>query len=136
MREFYDKTTVESEWGAMLSSAKSYFESYDQKKYEYHQCIVLNTANGEQIVCPAAADCVDALKSQECSNIESLMEKYNDNVIKKIICMWESKTIDVPASDFMKKLCEINQENRNAVVLLRAGTDIYHAKQIADIIYF
>ncbi len=135
MSEFYNKTTVESEWGAMLSSAKLYFESHDQKKYKYHQCLVLSTANGEQIVCPIAADCVDALKSQACSNIESLIEKYNNNTIKKIICMWENQTIDVPSSDFMKKLCEINIENKKAVVLLSAGTDVYRPKQIVNIIF-
>ena len=134
MSEFYNKTTVESEWGAMLSSAKLYFESHNQKKYEFHQCLVLTTANGEQMVCPITADSVDALKSQACSYIESLIKKYNDNSIKKIICMWENNTIDVPSSDFMKKLCEINKENRNAIVLLNAGTDAYIAKKIVDII--
>lgn len=134
MSEFYNKTTVESEWGAMLSSAKLYFESQDQKKYEYHQCLVLNTANGEQIVCPIAADCVDTLKRQACSNIESLTEKLNNNTIKKIICMWENKTIDVPALDSIKKICEINTENKKAVILLDAGSNMYLTKQIADII--
>ena len=134
MSEIYSKTTVESEWGAMLSSAKLYFESHNQKKYEFHQCLVLTTANGEQMVCPITADSVDALKSQACSYIESLIKKYNDNSIKKIICMWENNTIDVPSSDFMKKLCEINKENRNAIVLLNAGTDVYIAKKIVDII--
>ena len=134
MSEFYNKTTVESEWGAMLSSAKLYFESHNQKKYEFHQCLVLTTANGEQMVCPITADSVDALKSQACSYIESLIKKYNDNSIKKIICMWKNNTIDVPSSDFMKKLCEINKENRNAIVLLNAGTDVYIAKKIVDII--
>ncbi len=134
MSEFYNKTNVKSEWGAMLSSAKLYFESHDQNKYDYHQSLVLNTANGEQILCPIVADCVDTLKSQACSNIESLIKKYNNNIIKKIVCMWENKTIDVPSFDFMKKLCEINKENRNAVVLLSAGADVYLTKQIVDII--
>ncbi|MBQ9919898.1 MAG: hypothetical protein IJO49_03630 [Clostridia bacterium] len=134
MSEFYNKTTVESEWGAMLSLAKVYFESHNQKKYEFHQCLVLTTADEEQIVYPITADSVDALKSQSCAYIESLIKKYNDNSIKKILCMWENNTIDVPSSDFMKKLCEINIENRNAIVLLNAGTDVYTAKKISDII--
>lgn len=134
MSEFYNKTTVESEWGTMLSLAKVYFESHNQKKYEYHQCLVLTTANGEQIVYPITADSVDALKSQACAYIESIIKKYNDNSIKKILCMWENNTIDVPSSDFMKKLCEINKENRNSIILLNAGTDVYTAKKIVDII--
>lgn len=134
MSEFYNKTTVESEWGSMLSSAKLYFESHNQKEYEYHQCLVLNTADGEQIVCPIAADCVDTLKSQACANIDSLIDKYKNNTIKKIICMWENKTVDVPAFDFMKKLCEINAENKKATVLLSGGIDIYHTKRVDDII--
>ena len=134
MSEFYNKTTVESEWETMLSLAKLYFESHNQKKYEFHQCLVLTTANEEQIVYPITADSVDALKSQSCAYIEGSIKKYNDNSIKKIICMWENNTIDVPSSDFMKKLCEINKENRDAIVLLNAGTDIYTAKKISDII--
>ena len=134
MSEFYSKTTVESEWEAMLSLAKRYFESYNKKKYEYHQCLVLTTADGKQAVCPITADSVDTLKSQACSYIESSIKEYKDNSIKKIICMWENNTIDVPSSDFMKKLCEINKENRNAIVLLNAGTDVYIAKKIVDII--
>ena len=134
MSEFYNKTTVESEWGAMLSLAKAYFESRNQKKSEYHQCLVLTTANSEQMVCPIAANSVDTLKSEACSYIESLLKEYNNNTIKKIICMWENNTIDVPSWDFMKKICEINKENRNAIVLLNAGTDIYIAKKIVDII--
>ena len=56
MSEFYNKTTVESEWGTMLSLAKAYFESYNQKKYEYHQCLVLTTANSKQMICPITAN--------------------------------------------------------------------------------
>lgn len=134
MGEFYNKKTVESEWGAMLSSAKSYFESYNQKKYEYHQCLVLNTVNGQQMICPIPADSIDALKSQACSFVDNLMKNYNNNTIKKIICMWENKIIDVPTSDFLKKLCKINKENRNAIVLLNARTDVYIEKKIVDII--
>lgn len=134
MSEFYNKTTVESEWGTMLSLAKVYFESHNQKKYEYHQCLVLTTANEEQIVYPITADSVDALKSQACAYVESSIKKYNDNSIKKILCMWENNTIDIPSSDFMKKLCEINKENRNSIILLNAGTDVYTAKKISDII--
>jgi len=48
--------------------------------------------------------------------------------------MWENNTIDVPSLNFMKKLCETNKENRNAIVLLNAGTDVYIAKKIVDII--
>lgn len=134
MSEFYNKTTVESEWGTMLSLAKAYFESHNQKKYEYHQCLVLTTANSEQMVCPFTANSVDTLKSEACSYIERLLKEYKNDTIKKIICMWENNTIDVPSSDFMKKICEINKENRNAIVLLNAGTDIYIAKKIVDMI--
>lgn len=134
MSKFYNKTTVESEWGAMLSLAKAYFESHNQKKYEYHQCLVLTTANSEQMVCPIAANSVDTLKSEACSYIEGLLKEHNNNTIKKVICMWENNTIDVPSLNFMKKICEINKESRNAIVLLNAGTDIYIAKKIVDII--
>ena len=134
MGEFYNTTTVEPEWGAMLSLAKAYFESSNQKEYKYHQCLVLTLANSEHIVCPSAANSVDSLKSEACSYIEGLLKEHNNHTIKKVICMWENNTIDVPSSDFMKRICEINKENRNAIVLLNAGMDIYIAKKIVDII--
>lgn len=134
MSEFYNKDSVELEWGAMLSAARSYFEPRERKKHAYHQCLVLSTADGETAVCSGAADSVDALKSQELSDIERSAEHYRDCAIRKIVCMWEGETVDAPSSDFMKKLCEVNVENRNAVVLLSAGADAYTAKKIADMI--
>ena len=134
MSEFYNKTTVESEWGAMFSLAKSHFELNNEKHLKYHQCIVLSFVDGVQIVCPFSADCIDVLKSQACSKVTGLMEKHNKNAIKKVICMWESETIDVPSSEFMKMLCKLNEDNKKALILLNAGTDMYVAKRIEDII--
>lgn len=118
----------------MLSAARSYFESRERKKHVYHQCLVLSAADGKMTVCSGAADSVDALKSQELSDIERSAERYRDCAIRKIVCMWEGETVDAPSSDFMKNLCEVNAENRNAVVLLSAGADVYTEKRIADMI--
>ncbi len=133
MNKFENETTIESEFGAMLSLAKAYFENYNQKRHEYHQCLVLSTAKGELLTYSITSDSVGTLKNQECS-IASNLEKSQKNIIKKIVCMWEGNTIDIPAFQFLKKLCEINIENKKAEILLSAGTNAYVTKKIVDII--
>lgn len=130
----YDKTTVKAEWGALLTAAEAYFDTAPQKEHQYHQCIVLCTADGEQILLPSAADSVDALKNQACLALADSANKRANAAVQKMICMWENRIIDAPAFDYMKKLCEINEENRKTLVLLCGGADLYHAKSIADMI--
>lgn len=134
MSKFYNKTTIDSEWGAMLSSAQAYFDTFSQKKLKFNQCVVLRTDKGEQIIFPFNSDSIDGLKKQASSNIVSFTERHKNDVVKKIICMWENQTIDVPSSEFMNKICRLNKENENAIVLLSAGTDAYLTKKIVDII--
>ncbi len=131
MSEFYNRTSISSEWTEMLSSAKSYFDTHNQKKYNYHQCIVICMDDGEQIVYPVTADSVDGI-NQECTKLVSLIKARNNRIIKRIICMWDSLSIDVTAFEFRKKICELNKENEKAFILLSGGADIYLAKQIAD----
>ncbi len=131
MTEFYNKTSIGLEWTEMLSIAKSYFDTHNQKKYNYHQCIVLYMDNGEQIVYPIAVNSVDDL-IQESSRLIGRLKRCKNNIIKRIICMWDDYSIDVTAFEFRKKICEMNKENEKAFILLSGGADIYHAKQIAD----
>ena len=136
MSNFFSKATIVSDdFGAMLSSAKAYFNAYSEKKYKYHQCIVIKTADGGQTVCPVAADSVDELKSEACLDIGGVLENKGNNSVKKIVCMWENGGIDVPSYDLMDKIRGINAENADAEILLNAGADSYVSKQIKDIIF-
>ena len=133
MNKFSNETTIQSEFGAMLSAAKSYFETYNQKKYEFHQCLILCTAQGEHITYPVISSSVDLLKTQECTIVSNL-KKSGKVVIKKLVCMWEGEMLDVPSHQFMTMLCELNAENKKTEILLRAGTNAYVTKKVADII--
>ncbi len=131
MTEFYNKTSISLEWTEMLSIAKSYFDTHNQNKYNYHQCVVLYMDDGEQIVYPIAVNSVDDLLQESSRLVETLKRRSNNN-IKRIICMWDDYSIDVTDFAFRKKICELNKENEKAFILLSGGADIYHAKQIAD----
>lgn len=123
---------IEPEFESMLSVANEYFATTDSEKYEYHQCLVLSTAQGERMTYPIKSDSVQDLINQSCTILLQL-EKEERTAIRKIICMWEGNTIDVPSFQFMKTLCEINPENRIAEILLK-GSNTYNIKKIVDII--
>ena len=131
MNKFDNKTTIQSEFGTMLSAAKSYFEAYNQKRYEFHKCLILCTSKGEHITYPLTSDSVDPLITQECTIVSDLKKSEKD-VIKKIVCMWNGEAIDVPSYQFMKMLCEANVENKETEILLNAGPNAYTTKKIAD----
>ncbi len=87
MSELYKKTNIISEWREMLLSAEAYFNSYNQKSYKFHQCIVLCMDDMEQIICPIAADSIDMLNNQTRLTVERLLQKHTCNIIKKVVCM-------------------------------------------------
>ncbi len=66
--------------------------------------------DGEQIVYPIAVDFADDLV-QESSRLVGVLESRNNNIIKRIICMWDNYSIDVTDFEFRKKICELNREN-------------------------
>ena len=133
MNQFKNEKTIESEFTAMLFSAKSYFETENHKNYEYHQCLVLTTVQGEQMIYPVSSDSAEMLINQQCSIISEL-EKEGKTAIQKMICMWKGNDVDVPSFQFMKKLCELNPENKETEVLLSAGNEAYVTRKINDVI--
>lgn len=130
MNIFENKTTIDAQFSKMLSMAKEYFNSKEQKKHEFHQCLVLNSVLDEYKLLSFACDSVEELVNQN----SSILSQEKNAPIRRVICMWEDGTIDVPSYQFLKKMCEFNIENNEAVVLLSAGTDIYLTKKIMDII--
>lgn len=130
MSKIKNEATIGAEFSNMLSLAKAYFNKNTSKKFEYHQCLILRTTQGEEKMYSFACDSIAELINQECLDI--LKEKIT--TIQKIICMWEGETIDVPSNRFIKTLCDINLENKNTEILLSAGTNAYVIRKIADII--
>ena len=130
MSIFKSETTIEAEFSNMLSLAKTYFKENTSKKFEYHQCLILRTTQGEEKVYCFACNSVKDLINQGCDAI--LQGKIT--TVQKIICMWEGEAIDVPSNQFIKTLCDVNPENKNAEILLSAGPNAYVIKKVADII--
>lgn len=129
MSKFKSEATIGTEFSNMLSLAKTYFNANTSKNFEYHQCLILKTAQEEKLY-SFACNSIKDLINQGCETI--LQEKIP--TVQKIVCMWEGEAIDVPSNRFMKTLCDVNPENKNAEILLNAGSNAYVTKKIADII--
>ena len=108
----------------MLSLAENYFDTNEFESYEYHQCLILKTKQGERIY-SFNCNSVNDLIEQSCNAI--INEKIG--VVEKIVCMWSGEMLDVPSGRFMRTLCEIDPNNKNAEVLLNSSV-----KKISEII--
>ena len=120
---------IDADFCSMLSLAENYFDTNNLESFEYHQCLVLKTEQGEK------------LYSFNCSSVKELIEQSCEaiinekiNVVTKIVCMWSGKHIDVPSHKFMKTLCNLNDENKETQILLRGAENTYHIKKISNII--
>ena len=121
---------IDADFCRMLSLAKRYFDINNSiGKFEDHQCLVLKTEQREMVY-SFACDSVKELVDKSCDVLTN--EKIR--AVHKIVCMWEGGGIDSPAYRFMKALCELNSENKNAQILLNAGNGEYVIKRICDII--
>ena len=130
MNRLRKDTVVDPEFQILLSAAEAYFESYDGGRYEYHQCLVLCTASGEQKVYSFRSDSVSELIAMSCA--ASFPEAPES--IRKIVCIWEGGSVDLPAFLLRKKLCEVNPENKNAEILLTAAGGVATVRKISDTI--
>ena len=114
----------------MLTLAENYFDTNNFiGRFEYHQCVVLKTEQGETIY-SFACNTVKELVEQSCDML--INEKIR--TVEKIVCVWEGGAIDVPPYRFMKALCELNDENKNTQILLNGGNGSYIIKSIRNII--
>ena len=120
---------TDSDFSRMLLSAENYFDINCIGTFEYHQCIVLKTEQGDKIY-SFASNSVKEMVDKSCYVLTN--EKIS--AVHKIVCMWEGGGIDSPACRFMTTLCELNGENKNAQILLNAGNGEYVIKRICDII--
>ena len=130
MDENINKKIIDADFSRMLSLAEKYFDTNNSiGKFEYHQCLVLKTEQGDKIY------------SFTCDNVKELIDKSYDmlisekiSVVEKVVCMWEGGFIDVPSHSFMKVLCDLNDKNKDTQILLRGTENTYHIKKISNII--
>ena len=129
MDENINKKIIDADFSRMLSLAENYFDTNNLESFEYHQCLVLKTEQGEK------------LYSFNCSSVKDLIEQSCEaiinekiNVVTKIVCMWSGKHIDVPSYKFMKTLCALNDKNKETQILLRGAENTYSIKKISSII--
>lgn len=133
MSNFKTEATIESEFKEMLTAAKEYFKKYDQNEHLYHQCLVLRTIKERDITYPIFSDSIESLMD-EYNSIVSELEKSENRIVKKIVCVWKEDIIDSPACQFLKALCALNTENKKTEILLNAGNNVYVTKKISEII--
>ena len=120
---------IDADFCRMLSLAENYFDTNFDKNFEYHQCIILKTEQGDNMY-SFACDTVKELIDKSCDMLIS--EKIS--VVEKVVCMWEGGFIDVPSHSFMKVLCDLNDKNKDTQILLRGAENTYHIKKISNII--
>lgn len=60
--------------------------------------------------------------------INSLLEK-NDTIITELLCMWNSKELDVPSWNFRTLLIELHPDNKKAKLVLQ-GNEGYITKEL------
>ena len=120
----------DSDFSRMYLLAEKYFDTNNSiGKFEYHQCIVLKTEQGDKMY-SFACDTVKELIDKSCDML--INEKIS--VVEKILCMWEGGFIDVPSHSFMKALCNLNDENKETQILLRGAENAFLIKKISNII--
>ena len=129
MNENINKKIIDADFSRMLSLAENYFDINFDKNFEYHQCVVLKTEQGDKIY-SFACDTVKALIDKSCDMLIS--EKIS--VVEKIVCMWEGGFIDVPSHGFIKALCNLNDKNKETQILLQGKENTFHIKKISNII--
>lgn len=121
---------MDAKFKQMLSLAKAYFNTQKKEEYEYHQCLVLSTSQNQEKVYSFCSNSIKDLIEQYCS----IFSQKEITTIKKIICMWENESVDVPPFRFIKKLCETDTANMKAEILLCSLNNVYITKTIFDII--
>ena len=120
---------IDADFCRMLSLAEKYFDTNCVGKFEYHQCIVLKTEQGDKMY-SFACDTVKELIDKSCDML--INEKIS--VVEKVVCMWEGGFIDVPSHSFMKVLCNLNDKNKETHILLRGVENAFLIKKISNII--
>ena len=132
MQTWHEETIRSSAFGPLLTAAQSYFASAPRKKAAFHQCLALCTAQGEQVICPIAADTIEFLNAQ--ARRVALDLTKSGKTVAKIVCVWENGGLDMPARAFLQALCDAGAENKPAEILLRADGTAYAVRTIADAI--
>ncbi len=97
------------------------------------QAIVLLAQSG-QIYRSVIPDAAAGGREAEKQLIQELKSR-NDRVVAKLVCKWADGGLDLPSCSFRELLCECNEDNRNAKILLTGGNG-YLQKTIEQTIRF
>lgn len=94
---------------------------------DYSQIIVVWTINnGCYCGMISVNDNAEDIKNSDLWNVLTV----NDDVeIKSIVCMWPDEYFDMPSYTFRKMLCDLNQNNANAEMIL-SGQDCFVYRKI------
>ena len=99
---------------------------------EFTQAIAVHT-DSDHIYVQTIANALSEDKSDE-THLFQMLENKGDTKIITIVCVWQSGCIDLPSYAWRQMLCDLNEENKNAAILLQSDGE-YTLKKLAVTLY-
>lgn len=119
-----------ADFDCMISAAKTNLPQASD--CEFNECVVVKTVGNNLLIHKISVNSVEELIGEQC-RIVSELEGLADTEVERIVCMCGSGELDVPSYGFMRRLCEINNRNREACIMLNSA-ESRRVVRIGDII--
>lgn len=100
----------------LIKHAEAMLQNESMKEQEHSQAIVAITSNGNVVGCVRENAFAPEISSERL--FFKQLDDGHDTEIKKIGVMWSDGSIDMLSYDLRKKLCDLNEKNKNAEMLL------------------
>jgi len=118
-----NKYSVES-FNLMLKTAKE--KIADNNELTTFQILIIESPKNNLFY-----DFVNYMLPNESSKENEILNKLKENEdteISKIICMWNDGCVDLPSFHFRKSICELNEKNKDAEILLNGKDGFFVSK--------
>lgn len=93
-----------------------------KEKKDYAQAIVLRTA-GKNKYAAFIENALSAEKAEENALLERLIFA-KDTEIEYILCLWQSREMDIPSHDLRKMIAKLNEKNSDSEIFVLTGSGI------------
>lgn len=123
-----EKNCPDEDFEKLLAVVQGDFDVLEQ---QYAQSIACMTVSGNVYHTVLDNACTKE-KNSEKAFLKSLADK-NDVVIKKMVCMWADKSLDVPSNDFRNLICALHPDNKNTEILLQGEKEYVKMKIIETV---
>lgn len=113
----------------MIKQAEALIEGGGFKGNGCANAIVIMTAKGNTF---GAVTEDGRMEDGYCACADKVLEQLTDSrdtEVKMIVCLWDGGPLDISSYYFRKKLCDLNENNKNAEMLLE-GENEYHIRTV------